>query len=94
MYIHSDKSIPACDKLSYGILGAVAEEKSNKLDIESVTSDTDFQREQTADLDAGKSDNDEFIGGDIMVKGILCSVITDAGLIENVEIYDYNQRGT
>ena len=29
-----------------------------------------------------------------MVKGIQCSVLTDAGVIENVEIYDYNERGT
>ncbi|XP_015776590.1 PREDICTED: uncharacterized protein LOC107354617 [Acropora digitifera] len=77
---------------SHGILGTVTEEKSSKLDIESVSSDTDFQREQTVDLDAGKGDSTEFVNEDIMVKGIQCSVITDAGVIENVEIYDYSER--
>ena len=91
---HCDKSIQPVINYSYGVLGAVTEEKSNKLDIESVSSDTDFLREQTTDLDAGKGDNDEIVDGDIMVKGIQCSVLTDAGVIENVEIYDYNERGT
>lgn len=74
------------------VQGTVTEEKSSKLDIESVSSDTDFQREQTVDLDAGKGDSTEFVNEDIMVKGIQCSVITDAGVIENVEIYDYSER--
>lgn len=74
------------------VQGTVTGEKSSKLDIESVSSDTDFQREQTVDLDAGKGDSTEFVDGDIMVKGIQCSVITDAGVIENVEIYDYSER--
>ena len=91
---HSNKSIQPVTNCPYGILGAVTEEKSSKLDIESVSSDTDFQREQTVDLEAGKGNSTEFVDGDIMVKGIQCSVITDAGAIENVEIYDYSERGT
>ncbi|KAK2552495.1 hypothetical protein P5673_026328, partial [Acropora cervicornis] len=80
------------DPMNIPDLGTVTEEKSSKLDIESVSSDTDFQREQTVDLDAGKGNSTEFVDGDIMVKGIQCSVITDAGVIENVEIYNYSER--
>ena len=83
------------------------EEKSDELDFESVGSDTDFsamkeinegslrRESNSADFQevVQKANSDEHFGGDINANGIRCSLITDAGLIKDVEIYDYEKRG-
>lgn len=90
----------------FGISDADVEEKLGKLDIESVGSDIDYTAQQKTiegsvgannalpgNLVLNEENSDKKAAEDVMAKGIRFSLTTDVGLVEGVEIYDYDKRG-
>lgn len=84
---------------------ADVEEKLGKLDIESVGSDIDYTAQQKTiegsvgannalpgNLVLNEENSDKKAAEDVMAKGIRFSLTTDVGLVEGVEIYDYDKR--
>ena len=83
--VGSDTNFPAVKERNEGSFGRKTDRERNSATI---------QGEETLDLKAGKPGSDEHLSREIMAKEIQCNVITDSGLVKNVEIYDYDKRGT
>ncbi|XP_068689052.1 uncharacterized protein [Montipora foliosa] len=81
--IGSDTNFSAMKERNEGSFGRETDRERNSATI---------QGEQTLDLKAGKPRSDEHLSREIMAKEIQCNVITDSGLVKNVEIYDYDKR--